>query len=239
YTDDMPSRYTVKAYEANSYYHIYNRGVEKRVIFQEESDFVVLLSYLKTYLLPKDIPQLTATIADASANWRDKDQANKLLRLNNFSDSIELIAYCLMPNHYHFLIKQNTETAMDQFMNSLWTRYTMYFNKKYKRVGPLFQDVYKAVLVQTDEQLLHLTRYIHRNPIAHRRFRNPASQGDALRSYSYSSYLDYLGLRHTEWVHPEHILSYWSSNQETSYEAFILQIGIEEISAKIITPVII
>ncbi|MBI2404951.1 transposase [Candidatus Gottesmanbacteria bacterium] len=235
----MPSRYTVKAYSANSYYHIYNRGVEKRIVFQEEIDFAVLLSYLKTYLLPKDENKLFQIIADATSSWRDKDQANKLLRLNNFNDSIDLIAYCLMPNHYHFLIKQNTEMAMDQFMNSLWTRYTMYFNKKYKRVGPLFQDVYKAVLVKTDEQLLHLSRYIHRNPIAKRHFRNPASQGDALRSYSFSSYIDYLGLRYTEWLHPEHILSYWRSNKETSYEAFVLQIGIEEISAKIIAPVII
>src|SRR3990167_2730154 len=136
----MPSRYSVKTYAPDSYYHIYNRGVEKREIFLEEKDFAVLLSYLKTYLMPKEKNELMAIIADPLSGWRDKDQAQKQLRLNNFTDSIELIAYCLMKNHYHMLIRQESETAMDQFMNSLWTRYTMYFNKKYKRIGPLFQD---------------------------------------------------------------------------------------------------
>ncbi len=235
----MPSKHTVKTYAANSFYHLYNRGVEKRQICMDEQDFGVLLSYLKTYLMPKPIDRLTAVIADPMAHWRDKQEANRLLRLNNFSDSIELIAYTLMPNHYHFLIWQKEETAMDQFMNSLWTRYTMFFNRKYKRIGPLFQDVYKAVYVQTDEQLLHLTRYIHRNAIAKRRFRNPASKGDALRSYFFSSYPEYIGLRTTAWVHPEKVLSYWQKNHKENYEDFVIQEEFDEESAKIIKAVII
>jgi len=235
----MPSRHTIKEYRENRYYHVYNRGVEKRKIFCEEKDFAVLLSYLKTYLLPKDEHKLFDIIASPLSGWKEKDQANKLLRLNNFSDSIQLVSYCLMNNHYHMIIWQKTENAMDQFMNSLWTRYTMYFNKQEKRVGPLFQDVYKAVLVETDEQLLHLSRYIHRNPIAKRHLRNLASQGDALRSYSYSSYLDFIGEHNSDWVHPEHILTYWKEYQKKSYEAFVLEAGIEEVSVQIIKPVII
>ena len=235
----MPSRHSIKIYSADSFYHIYNRGVEKRNIFVEDIDFGVLLSYFKTYLLPKNISELTSIIADPLANWRDKNQAIRLMRLNNFSDSIELVAYCLMSNHYHMLIRQREETAMDQFMNSLWTRYTMYFNRKYKRVGTLFQDVYKAVLVETDEQLLHLSRYIHRNPIAKRQLHTLASKGDALRSYFYSSYPDYIGLQNTEWVHPEHVLSYWFSHQHATYENFVLQTDNEEDDARIIAPVII
>ncbi len=235
----MPSRHTIKPYVANSYYHIYNRGVEKRDIFHDEADRAVLLSYLKTYLLPKDENALFAIIANPEANWRDKSQANKLLRLNNFSDSIQLVSYCFMQNHYHMLIWQKDENSIDQFMNSLWTRYTMFFNKKDKRVGPLFQDVYKAVLVETDEQLLHLSRYIHRNPIAKRHLRNPASKGDALRSYTFSSYLDFVGRRKTEWIHPEQILSYWRYNQHASYEDFVLREDVEEEMVRIITPVII
>ncbi len=235
----MPSRYSVKTYAPDSYYHVYNRGVEKREIFLEEKDYAVLLSYLKTYLMPKDENALMSIIANPLSGWREKDHAIKQLRLNNFSGSIELIAYCLMKNHYHMLIRQENENAMDQFMNSLWTRYTMYFNKKYKRVGPLFQDVYKAVLVQSDEQLIHLTRYIHRNPIAKRNLRIPASQGDALRSYFYSSYPDYIGMRRTEWIHSDHILATWNVDSYKKYEEFILEVDMEERSAKIIAPVII
>ena len=235
----MPSRYSVKTYSANSFYHVYNRGVEKRKIFLDDLDFGVLLSYFKTYLLPKNTQELMSIIGDPLANWRDKDQAARLMRLNNFSDSIELIAYCLMPNHYHMLIRQREETAMDQFMNSLWTRYTMYFNKKYKRIGTLFQDVYKAVLVETDEQLLYLSRYIHRNPIVKRQLRNLASKGDALQSYLFSSYPNYIRLRNTEWLHPDHILSYWNKNQHILYKNFVLEEEYEEECARIIAPVII
>lgn len=235
----MPSRHSIKTYAPNSFYHVYNRGVEKRDIFLEEIDYAVLLSYLKTYLMPKDEDTLRNIIANPLSGWREKDMALRELRLNNFSDSIEFMAFCLMKNHYHMLIRQENETAMDQFMNSLWTRYTMYFNRKYKRVGPLFQDVYKAVLVETEEQLLHLTRYIHLNPIAKRNFRNPASKGDALRSYFFSSYPDYIGIRNTAWIHPERILDRWHADRYKQYESFALEIGIEEWSAQIIKSVII
>jgi putative transposase len=233
----MPSKNSIKTYIAASFYHIYNRGVEKRNIFLEDIDYRVMLSYLQTYLLPKDEQRLYAVIADPNAYYKDKNNALKLLRLNNFSKSITLLSFCLMTNHYHMIIRQHEELSMDSFMNSLWTRYTMYFNKKYKRVGPLFQDVYKAVLIQSDEQLLHLSRYIHVNNIAKHHFTNLASKGDALRGYFYSSYQDYIGLRKLEWVHPEYILSYWNKNPRMSYENFVLQPDFED-SARIIAPII-
>jgi putative transposase len=234
----MPSKYTVKTYAANSYYHLYNRGVEKRIIFPEEPDFIVLFSYLKTYLLPKDTFNLQSIISNPNTSYKDKDIANKQLRLNNFSDSIKLLSFCLMPNHYHMLIWQSEENAIDKFMNSLWTRYTMYFNHKYKRVGPLFQDVYKAVLVNTNEQLLYLSKYIHRNPIAKRHLRNLASQGDALRGYLFSSYQDYIGLRQTNWIDKKQILSFWNNNQVNSYENFVLEEN-DDTNIEIIKSVII
>lgn len=102
-------------------------------------------------------------------------------------------------------------------MNSIATRYSMYFNRKYKRVGPLYQGVYKAVMMTTDEQLIHLSRYIHKQALA--------LQGEALESgmtEQPSSYLDYLGQRKTEWVKPDEILSFFSrTNPKLSYEAFV------------------
>lgn len=210
----MPAKNSVKQFVDNSYYHLYNRGVEKRIIFTDEQDYAVLLSYLKTYLLPKDTASLNKILADPQSSSKKKSQAIQHLRMNNFHESITLVSFCLMPNHFHFLIKQTESNTIDKFMNSLWTRYSMYFNKRMKRVGPLFQGVYKAVIVNSEEQLLHLTRYIHRNP-------NPASKGDAFRNYSYSSYLQYMQKVKMEWVKPTEILAFFAKSGFNSYQNFV------------------
>jgi len=209
----MPAKNSLKTYSENSYYHLYNRGVEKRIIFQDKQDYNVFVSYLKTYLLPKDEMMLKNQLSDSALPWVDKDKALKLLRMNNFADEINLIAYCLMPNHFHFLLKQNSSNAIDRLMNSLGTRYTMYFNKKYKRVGSLYQSVYKAVQVESNEQLLYLSSYIHRNPLPEKQlFSQP------------SSLPEYLKNNKSEWIHPEIILSNFSkTNPKLSYKSFILQ----------------
>ncbi|MDO8638825.1 MAG: transposase [Candidatus Daviesbacteria bacterium] len=223
----MPSKNSLKEYSRNSYYHIYNRGVEKRLIFQDKQDYTVFLSYLETYLIPKNEELLTQQLFDPLLDAREKDKISKLLKLNNFANEITLLAYCLMPNHFHFLIKQKSADSMDKFMNSLGTRYTMYFNKKYERVGSLYQDVYKAVTVFTDEQLLNVSHYIHTNPIKNipiSKFKKLASQGDALEAYfsQPSSYPEYLGQRKTEWVHPEEILNFFDKEHPNySYQKFI------------------
>ncbi len=204
----MPARNSIKQYIENSYYHIYNRGVEKRLIFLDEQDYAVFLSYLKEYLLPKNEKHLTEKLADAHTSYKEKDKILKLLRLNNFAEEITLLAYCLMPNHFHFFIKQKSANSIDRFMQSIGSRYTIYFNRKYKRVGSLFQAVYKAVLVTSEEQFLHLSRYIHKQ---------------ALPSQP-SSYQEYLGKRQTKWIHPEDILSYFSkTNLNLSYQSFVEQ----------------
>lgn len=211
----MPAKNAVKEYSPNAYYHLYNRGVEKRTIFLDEQDHAVFLSYLKTYLLPKDEDTLRAVLGDPSSSSREKDAALKALRLNNFADTLALLAYCLMPNHFHFLVKQTEAETIDRFMQSFCTRYSLYFNRKHRRIGGLFQGKYKAVRVTKDEQLLHLSRYIHRNPIA------LASQGPTLRGYTYSSYPQYLGLARAEWLHPEDILGYFPKSQRRGYQEFV------------------
>lgn len=211
----MAAKNSVKEFIQDGIYHIYNRGVEKRLIFLDDQDRAVFLSYLKTYLLPKEEKTLRAILANSESSTKEKGQALKTLRLNNFSESITLLSYCLMPNHFHLLVKQTDADTIDRFMNSFAVRYSMYFNRKYRRVGPLFQGIYKAVLVTSDEQLLHLSRYIHRNPIA------LASQDTLLQGYSYSSYPQYIGLSHTAWVHPEEILAYFSKSKKRGYQKFV------------------
>src|SRR3989344_1216655 len=208
----MPAKNSVKDFVENSYYHIYNRGVEKRDIFMNEMDYAVFISYLKIYLLPKDELALRNSLSDINSDYSHKAEALKLLRMNNFSDSIDMLAYCLMPNHFHFLVKQENSTSIDSFMNSLATRYSMYFNRKYKRVGHLFQGTYKAVLVESEEQLLHLSRYIHNNP---------SSKGVLFQTYPYSSYGNYTNLNKSDWIKPKDILTYFGKKGQSSYQSFM------------------
>lgn len=223
----MPSTNSLKIYTENGYYHLYNRGVEKRLIFLDSQDYAVFLSYIKEYLSPKDEANLSNKLLNNSISYKERADILRVLKLNNFFEEIILLAYCLMPNHFHLLIKQRRSTSIDKFMNSLGTRYANYFNKKYKRVGALFQDVYKAVMVESDLQLIHLSSYIHRNPIkdlSKNKLAKLASTGDVCQGYfsQPSSYPEYLGQRQTLWVHPEEILIFFSKNNpKLSYQSFV------------------
>lgn len=214
----MPSRHRVKQYIENSYYHIYNRGVEKRLIFQDGQDYGVFLGYLKEYLLPKDTDLLQTHLANPNTTSKEKDKILKALRLNNFSDEITLLAYCLMNNHFHLFVKQKSLNSIDQFMQSLSTRYCTYFNRKYKRIGKLFQDIYKAANITNEPQFIYLSKYIHKQALA--------SQGTTLQGWQEqpSSYLEYLGKRKTAWVHPGEVLAFFSKDKPSlSYEAFVTE----------------
>lgn len=211
----MPSRNSIKQYIENGYYHIYNRGVEKRLIFQDQQDYSVFLGYLKEYLTPKNEENLRVKLSDPDISSTERNKILKLLRMNNFTDEIILLSYCLMPNHFHLFIKQKNSNSMEKFIRSLCTRYTMYFNRKYKRVGYLFQSVYKAVPITQDKQFLHLSRYIHKQALA--------LKGGSLQDQP-CSYKEYLGLRKTEWVKPDEILRYFSTKTPTlSYKSFVKQ----------------
>jgi len=214
----MPAKNRTKEYIEGGYYHLYNRGVEKRTIFLDEQDYAVFLSYLKEYLSFRDDKALSDKLADYSISYKERDHILKILRLNNFYGEIIMLAYCLMPNHFHFFVKQKGALSIDKFMNSLCTRYTMYFNKKYRRVGSLYQGVYKAIRVTNDEQFIYLSKYIHKQAYIHL-----GTQGLALRtSEQPSSYPEYLGLRKTKWIHPEEVLSFFSkTNPKLSYKAFV------------------
>jgi putative transposase len=208
----MPQKNSRKEYGAGGYYHIYNRGVEKRNIFLDDQDFKVFLGYIKVYL-EKDTLQGQAL----------QEHVPPSKKLKNYNDQIQLLAYCLMPNHFHFFVKQNTDRGIAEFMQSLVLKYVLYFNKKYKRVGSLFQGRYKSVLVTNDDQYTYITKYIHRNPLDIL----PARPGLAgLDNYKYSSYGNYLGQFKQSWVKTEDVLSYFSKNNpRNSYRAFVEETG--------------
>lgn len=217
----MPAKNRIKTYVSDSYYHIYNRGVEKRTIFQDDEDYIVFLACLKLYLNPPNPVDRRFSITLQGPSPTDKTiQIYAPSRQpNNHNGQIDLVAYCLMPNHFHLCIKQTDRRAMDHFMRSLATKYAMYFNKKYARVGSLFQGRYKAVLIETENQFTYLTKYIHRNPLKLTSYKDRPRQ---LAEYSFSSYPNYLKLRHQTWVNPENILAYFSStNPNNSYKNWV------------------
>lgn len=201
----MPAKNILKEYLEDGIYHIYNRGVEKRIIFVDVHDYKTFLYLLKTYLLP----------SGTDPEGRVSPSREK----RNFHTRINLLCYCLMPNHFHILLKQKNKDDISEFMKCLATNYSMYFNKKYNRIGSLFQGRYKASLIQEDNHLLHVSRYIHLNPGKNK-----------YKKYPFSSYLDYVNLRNTKWIQKNLILDYFSTKninndfvllKNFSYEEFM------------------
>jgi len=200
----MPAKNTIKTYISNGHYHIYNRGVDKRIIFQEDSDYKIFLYYMFIYLAPPSIIQLS---------YKNLRIA---LKNGNYYSKIDMLCYTLMPNHFHFLVHQNSEKYITELMRRITNAYTAYFNKKYNRVGPLFQGVYKASLIDKDEYLLYLTRYIHRNSL------DVIDYKDNIENYPWSSYKVYLGLEKSSFINPDFILNFFSQKNEfLSYKSFV------------------
>lgn len=214
----MPAKNIVKNYSAEGYYHVYNRGVNKRRIFVDDQDYKTFLSYLKIYLCPQNTDDLKRILGNPEATPKQKDDALKALRLNNFDKKVDLNAYNLMPNHFHFLLQQKEERHMQSFLQSLITRYSMYFNRRHNRVGGLFEGTYKAVMVLSDEQLFYVTRYIHRNSTGVIGLRG--SLNDMLHSQP-SSYPNYLNEIHQDWVKSEEILTKFSKSGLGNYQTFV------------------
>lgn len=195
----MPSRYVVRRYEENAFYHVFNRGVEKRDIFLDEQDYNIFLYYLFIYTAP--LKKVLIKYPDLPIRLYNK----------NLYGAIDLVAFCLMPNHFHLLLRQQSITAVQKLLKQLTNAYTFYFNNKYKRVGGLVQGRFKAVMIETDELLLHVSRYIHLNPVVSGLAEDP-------NQYKWSSYLDYLGKSDSMNCVKDLILNYFRSKEK--YEEF-------------------
>jgi len=212
----MPSPNVIRQWVEGGYYHVYNRGVAKSTIFERSEDYSTLISLLQSYLTPK--PRADKMGFDPKDPfWRSKLEKNE----------VKLLAFALMPNHFHLLIKQDTEIGITRFMRRVLTAYVRYFNKKYERVGPLFKSKFKAARIETDGYLLHLSRYIHLNPLELApRGLTGQQMFDWIARYEYSSYPVYLKSRSSEWVNEEEILDYFGGNlgrfdNVTGYRQFV------------------
>ncbi len=142
-------------FSVGEYYHLYNRGVEKRIIFNTEFDYLrfQLLLLLVNDERPVEVHQL---LRDYTIPELIKQERQPL---------VSIVSFCLMPNHYHLILKETTESGISKFMHKLGTGYTLYFNDKNDRSGSLFQGTYKAKYIEDDRYLKYLFEYIHLNPV--------------------------------------------------------------------------
>ena len=134
------------------------------------------------------------------------------------SGSFTLLSHCLMPNHFHMEIRQNTNIPISKLITKVCTSYGKYFNKKYNRVGGLFQDAFKAVLLESESYMLWLSAYIHNNP-------KTAGMVDELSDYAWSSYPDYIGIRKGTLCDKDIILSHFKDT--ASYSNFVSEAAIK------------
>lgn len=181
-------------FSTDGFYHIYNRGVEKRQVFLDNSDYFRFIHDLFEFndeAYAQNIYYKLPSLKSYEVQPR-KISKRKLL--------VEIIAFCLMPNHFHLLLRQNADNGIVKFMQKLGTGYTMYFNQKYQRVGGLFQGRFKAVLIEKDSHFLYLPHYIHLNPLdlkmpswRDKKINNISGALKFLESYRWSSYLDHIG----------------------------------------------
>ena len=182
------------SFAPGEFYHIYNRGTEKRNIFTSNSDrnrFLALL-YLANQGDPADLKLQGSTLLEISVG-------------RTSSPLVEIAAYCLMPNHFHLLIRELEDGGISKFMQKITTGYTMYFNKKNGRSGSLFQGRFKATHVADDRYLRYLISYIHLNPVKliepkwkETGITDQAHAERYLETYFQSSYLDYIGKNRLE-----------------------------------------
>jgi len=196
----------------NQFYHILNRGIALQPVFRTKWDFKRAINLL-IYYQNADPPLRYSQLMTLLKEQRDKI-LDSLKKEKNFA--VEIIAYCLMPNHFHFLLKQAKTKGVSTFISKFTNSYTKYFNVKNKRNGPLFQGNFKAIRIETENQLLHLSRYIHLNPFSAHLVKDTSS----LKEYPYSSLKEYLDKNAKEICHKQIILNYFKKPQ--AYQKFIL-----------------
>ena len=185
-------------FSIGEYYHVYNRGTDKRIIFLEHPDYrrFMALLYACNSIEPVNI----------SDHFKKGQSFSEIFDHERDDTLVEIGAYCLMPNHFHLLLREKSEGGISKFILKLSTGYSMYFNKKNMRTGSLFEGPYKAKHITRDEYLKYLFAYIHLNPVKiidpewkENGISNRIAAKEYLSKYLYSSYQEYIGALRKEW----------------------------------------
>jgi len=141
----------------DQYYHIFNRGVEKRDIFMDRFDAKRFIESMHEFNSLENIGSLYAIKFDPQKKT-----------LENSTQLVSIIAYCLNPNHYHLILQPKIENGISMYMKKLGGGYSRYFNERYKRAGSLFAGSFKAVHIENNERLLHVSAYVNLNNKVHK-----------------------------------------------------------------------
>jgi len=184
-------------------YHIYNRSVAQQPIFRNKREYNIFTNLLEYYRF-RDPPKRFSHYLRLNNEERIKLLDN-LYSQNNFL--VEIYAFCLMPNHYHLLLKQTSANGIKNFIRLFQNSYARYFNIKNKRFGSLFQSPFKAVRIETDEQFTHVARYIHLNPLTSYVLKDLLE----LKTYKFNSYIDYLLDNPRRFVNKDFLLNYFKN----------------------------
>lgn len=169
----------------NEHYHVFNRGNNKQDIFLDERDwvrFLFLLLYMQSPITLFNISSIISNFIKHRVFNSSQKNKDKIIK----NRTVELIAFALMPNHFHVIIKETNAGGISRYMQRVLNAYTKYFNTKYKKTGHLFQGPFKIVHIEDNEQLLHLSAYIHRNPREIKEWKNKE------HGFFWSSFQDYI-----------------------------------------------
>jgi len=196
----MPIRKTILV--PGETYHIYNRSVQGIPIFKGQRENEIFLETIKYYLQANPPTRF-------SIYRTNKDKFS----INHDQKLVTIINYCLMPNHFHFTLRQEEENGIRRFIQKISNSFAHYFALKYQNSGPVFEGNFKAVRIESNEQLLHLSRYIHLNPVTAYLVENP-------EDYPYSSYLIYIRKEKSEIINPSIVLNQFRYPKQ--YQKFVL-----------------
>lgn len=191
------------------YYHICNRGVNKQVIFHDTRDYVRFL-FLVIYFQSSEIFQNIGRYIDSFVKHSVFNISESEVIKNR---TVELVAFCIMPNHFHLILKEVGEGGISSYMQRVLNAYGKYYNTKYQKSGHVFQGPYRAVHIEDDRQMRHVSAYIHRNP------REITQWFRKEHIYPWSSYQDFIGVnRWNKLLVPDIALGESSQKQ---YEEFV------------------
>lgn len=187
-------------------YHLFNRSIARQPIFTKLRDFQRFLDVLDFYRYKR--PPLRYSHYQRLAQ---QQKAELLKRLYETGEQIvEIYAFALMPNHFHLLVKQLQEKGIKQFVSCVQNSFAKYYNTKYNRSGSLFQEMFKAVRIETDEQFIHVARYIHLNPLTNYIIKDYHE----LELYPWTSFYDYVGAEKLPFLTRKFLMSFFSDKKK-------------------------
>lgn len=187
-------------------YHIFNRSVAGQIIFRNSREYNLFIDSMEYY-----------SFSDVKLRFSHYVRLEKNIRLQTLVDLyksskkvVDIYALCVMPNHYHILVKQNVDNGISDFIRKLQSSYAHYLNIKTKRAGSVYQSPFKGTLIENDEQFMHVARYIHINPLTS----YILDKTDKLTNYIWNSYRDYIGIESRKFINTDKLLNYFNSTQE-------------------------